>query len=36
VLIPLATFPAQPRYCRCTPAVAVPYAGPAIMPRVES
>jgi hypothetical protein len=24
VLIPLAALPAQPRYCRCTPAVAVP------------
>ena len=24
VLIPLATFPAQPRYCRCTPAVELP------------
>ena len=24
MLIPLATLPAQPRYCRCTPAVAVP------------
>ena len=36
VLIPLATLPTQPRYWRLTPAVRVPYAGPAVMPQVES
>jgi hypothetical protein len=34
VLIPLATFPAHPRYWRLTPAVASPYVEPAIMPHL--
>jgi hypothetical protein len=36
VVMPLATLPTHPRYWRLTPAVAVPYDDPAVMPQAES